>query len=145
MMANRVAWSFRLPADRKTEMPVNQPDSPINRGDIFWVAANELPATLSGSPHPQVVVQDDVFNHSRIATVVVCSLSSNLKRASEPGVVVLEAGEGGLERQSVVIASQVSSIAKDRLGERIGSLAPHRVDQVIAALRFLQLSHFRGR
>lgn len=126
-------------------MPVNQPDSPINRGDIFWVAADEALGSLSGSPHPQVVVQDDVFNHSRIDTVVVCSLSSNLKRASEPGVVVLEAGEGGLERQSVVIASQVSSIAKDRLGERIGSLAPDRVDQVIAALRFLQLSHFRGR
>ncbi|WP_219339775.1 type II toxin-antitoxin system PemK/MazF family toxin [Luteimonas salinisoli] len=117
----------------------------INYGDIFWVAADESIGALSGSPHPQVVVQSDVFNHSRIATVVVCSLSSNLKRASEPGVVVLEAGEGGLDRQSVVIASQVSSIAKDRLGERIGSLSSQRVDQVVAALRFLQASHFRGR
>ena len=90
-------------------------------------------------------MQADVFNHSRIATVVVCSLSSNLKRASEPGVVLLDAGEGGLERQSVVISSQVSSVSKDRLGDRIGSLSSQRVDQVVAALHFLQASHFRGR
>jgi mRNA interferase MazF len=117
----------------------------INYGDIFWVAADEQIGSISGSPHPQVVVQDDVFNHSRIGTVVVCSLSTNLKRASEPGVILLDAGEGGLERQSVVIASQVSSISKDRLGERIGSLTSQRVDQIIAALRFLQAAHFQGR
>ena len=92
----------------------------INYGDIFWVAADESIGSISGSPHPQVVVQSDVFNHSRIATVVVCSLSSNLKRASEPGVVLLDAGEGGLERQSVVIASQVSSIGKKSLGDALG-------------------------
>ena len=120
-------------------------ETQINYGDIFWVAADESIGSISGSPHPHVVVQSDVFNHSRIATVVVCSLSSNLKRASEPGVVLLDAEEGGLERQSVVIASQVSSIRKDHLGERIGSLSSQRVDQVIAALRFLQSSHFRGR
>ena len=117
----------------------------INYGDIFWVAADESIGAISGSPHPHVMVQGDVLNHSRITTVVVCSLSSNLKRASEPGVVLLDAGEGGLERQSVVISSQVSSISKDRLGDRIGSLSSQRVDQVIAALRFLQASHFRGR
>ncbi|WP_430539754.1 type II toxin-antitoxin system PemK/MazF family toxin [Luteimonas terrae] len=61
----------------------------INYGDIFWVAANESIGAISGSPHPHLVVQGDVFNHSRIATVVVCSLSSNLKRAAEPGVVLL--------------------------------------------------------
>lgn len=77
--------------------------------------------------------------------MVVCSLSSNLKRVSEPGVVLLDVGEGGLERQSVVISSQVSSVSKDRLGDRIGSLSHQRVDQVVAALQFLQASHFRGR
>lgn len=120
-------------------------ESLVNYGDIFWVEADESIGSISGSPHPQVVLQRDVFNHSRISTVVVCSLSSNLKRASEPGVVLLEPGEGGLERQSIVIASQVSSVCKSRLGTRIGSLSRQRADQVVAALRFLQLSHFRGR
>ncbi|WP_082746674.1 type II toxin-antitoxin system PemK/MazF family toxin [Stenotrophomonas nitritireducens] len=117
----------------------------INYGDIFWVAADEFIGSISGSPHPHVLVQADVFNHSRITTVVVCSLSSNLKRASEPGVLLLDAGEGGLERQSVVIASQVSSIPKSRLGAFIGSLSTQRTDQVVAALCYLQASHFRGR
>ena len=131
--------------DREAKLQPPGTGSLINYGDIFWVAADESIGSISGSPHPHVVVQSDVFNHSRIPTVVVCSLSSNLKRASEPGVVLLEAGEGGLERQRVVIAAQVSSICKSRLGERIGSLSHQRVDQVIAALRFLQASHFRGR
>ena len=131
--------------DREEKMQQPGTESLINYGDIFWVEADESIGSISGSPHPHVVVQGDVFNHSRISTVVVCSLSSNLKRVSEPGVVLLEAGEGGLERQSVVIASQVSSIYKNRLGKRIGSLSHQRVDQVVAALRFLQVSHFRGR
>ena len=62
---------------------------------------------VPGYSHPHVVVQEDVFNHSRIATVVVCALTSNLHRANEPGNVLLEAGEGNLPKQSVVVVSQV--------------------------------------
>jgi mRNA interferase MazF len=115
----------------------------INRGDIFWIATDESRGSVPPIAHPHLVVQDDVFNHSRIPTIVACALSSNLTRASEPGVVVLEAGEGGLPRPSVVIASQVSSVDKRDLGEYIGTLAGARVDQVVAALRFLQASFHR--
>jgi mRNA interferase MazF len=131
--------------DRERKMQQPRAETLVNYGDIFWVEPDHSIGSISGAPHPHVVVQRDVFNHSRIATVVVCALSSNLKRASEPGVVLLEPGEGGLERQSVVIAAHVSSICKSRLGEYIGSLSHQRTDQVIAALRFLQMSHFRGR
>jgi mRNA interferase MazF len=89
-----------------------------------------------------VVVQDDVFNHSRITTVVVCALTSNLHRANEPGNVLLEVGEGNLPRQSVVVVSQISSVDKARLGERIGSLSDARVEQILAGLRFQQVSFF---
>lgn len=89
-----------------------------------------------------MVVQDDVFNHSRITTVVVCALTSNLHRANEPGNVLLEVGEGNLPEQSVVVVSQVSSIDKARLGERIGSLSDTRVEQILAGLRFQQASFF---
>ncbi len=88
------------------------------------------------------MVQDDVFNHSRITTVVVCALTSNLHRANEPGNVLLEVGEGNLPKQSVVIVSQVSSVNKARLGERIGSLSNTRVEQILAGLRFQQVSFF---
>ncbi|MGH8081337.1 MAG: type II toxin-antitoxin system PemK/MazF family toxin [Lysobacter sp.] len=117
----------------------------MNRGDVFWIAADESKGSVPGVAHPHVVVQDDVFNHSRIGTVVVCALTSNLGRASEPGNVLLEPGEGGLARQSVVVVSQVSSLYKARLGERIGSLSDERVEQVLAGIRFLQTSFFNRR
>ena len=121
------------------------PHRPINRGDLFWITPGKSERGAVNVPHPHVVVQEDVFNHSRITTVVVCALTSNLKRASEPGTVLLEVGEGELDRQSVVVASQVSSVPKDRLGEYIGSLSDARVNDVISALEFLQASYLRGR
>ena len=127
--------------DRQTQP---QPFSrTVNRGDIYWIAADPAKGSVPGVPHPHVVVQDDVFNHSRIGTVVVCALSSNLRRATEPGNVLLDPCEGGLGRQSVVIASQVSCVYKARLGELIGTLLPARVDQVVAGLRFVQQAFHR--
>ena len=114
----------------------------INRGDLFWVAPDESRGSVPGVAHPHVVVQDDVFNHSRIATVVVCAVTSNLKRATEPGNVRLDAGEGNLTLSSVVIVSQVSSVDKAMLGARIGSLSPSRVEQIVDGLRFQQASFF---
>ncbi len=114
----------------------------INRGDVFWIGPDGARGIVPGYPHPHVVVQDDVFNHSRVATVVVCALTSNLRRANWPGNVLLEAGEGNLPRRSVVVVSQVSSVEKTRLGERIGSLSETRVEQILAGLRFQQASYF---
>lgn len=109
------------------------------RGDLFWTQ----PEGSGSIAHPHVVVQDDVFNRSRIPTVVACALTTNLGKANEPGNVLLEPGEGGLPKQSVVVVSQISSIEKARLGERIGSLSQERVDQILAGLRFQQASFFK--
>ncbi len=114
----------------------------INRGDLFWIGPEDSPGPAPNYSHPHMVIQDDVFNHSRITTVVVCALTSNLHRMNEPGNVLLEVGEGGLPRQSVVVVSQLSSIDKARLGERIGSLSDARVEQILAGLRFQRLSFF---
>ncbi|WP_044965920.1 type II toxin-antitoxin system PemK/MazF family toxin [Sorangium cellulosum] len=115
----------------------------IDRGDVFWIGPDDSRGPVPSYSHPHVVVQDDVFNHSRITTVVVCALTSNLHRASEPGNLLLDVGEGNLPRQSVVVVSQISSVEKARLGERIGSLSDARVDQILAGLRFQQASFFR--
>ena len=114
----------------------------IHRGDVFWITPDASQGSIPAVPHPHVVVQDDVFNHSRITSVVVCALTSNLKRATEPGNVLLEAGEGNLTKRSIVLVSQVSAVDKDQLGERIGSLSQERVDQIVAGLRFQQASFF---
>lgn len=115
----------------------------IDRGDIFWIGPGESPGSISGHPHPHVVVQDDALNHSRLATTVVIAMSTNLRRASEPGNVLLDAGEGGLPRRSVVVVGQVASVEKARLGERIGALSEARVGEILDGLRFQQDSFFR--
>ncbi len=114
----------------------------IHRGDVFWIEPGDARGPVPGYSHPHVVVQEDVFNHSRITTVVVCALTSNLHRANEPGNVLLDVGEANLPEQSVVVVSQISSIDKARLGERIGSLSDTRVEQILAGLRFQQVSFF---
>jgi len=125
------------------ELKPQLPTVRINRGDLYQVEPDESRAALVSYSHPHVVVQDDVFNHSRITTVIVCALTSNLHRASEPGNVLLDVGEGDLPKQSVVVVSQISSLEKARLGQRIGSLSDARVEQILAGLRFQQLSFFR--
>ncbi len=129
--------------DREVGLQIQSPLRVVMRGDMFWIAADETRGSCPGAPHPHVVVQDDVFNLSRISTVIVCALSSNLHKASEPGNVLLEPGEGGLERQSVVIASQISCVYKARLGAYMGSLSEERIDQVVAGLRFVQRAFHR--
>lgn len=114
----------------------------VNRGDLFWIESDESRGSIPGYPHPHLVIQDDVLNHSRIHSVVVCALTSNLKRANEPGNILLDPGEGNLSRQSVVVVSQVSAVDKTQLGEHIGVLSAGRVEQVFAGMRFQQASFF---
>ena len=110
----------------------------VNQGDIYWVPLEEPNGLEPGVIHPHVVIQDDVINHSRIQTVVVCALTTNIKRANLPGNVLLEAGEANLPKQSIVVVSQVSTVDKAQLGEYIGSLTKERMDQILAGMRFVQ-------
>jgi mRNA interferase MazF len=115
----------------------------MNRGEIYWIGPDAEVAMDAPYSHPHVVVQDDIFNHSRVTTVIVCALTTNLGKANEPGNVLLEVGEGDLPERSVVVVSQISSVEKLRLGERIGRLSEARVEQILAGLRFQQISFFR--
>lgn len=126
----------------KTDEPIPKPSPQVNRGDLFWLVADESRGSVPGVAHPHVVIQDDVFNHSRLTTVIVCALTSNMKRATEPGNVRLSRGEGNLPLPSIVVVSQVSSVEKALLGERIGSLSASRVEQILAGMRFQQASFF---
>ena len=104
-------------------------------GDGLSVASNQLLG--QGQPagrRPCAVVQHDRFNRSLIATTLVVAITSNLKLAAMPGNVRLRKGEARLPRSSVVNVSQVVTIDKARLRERIGSLSAQRVRQVLAGL-----------
>jgi mRNA interferase MazF len=110
----------------------------VNQVDVYWVTLEDADGSEPGIIHPHVVVQDDVFNHSRVHSVVVCALTSNITRAKLPGNVLLEAGEANLPRQSVVVVSQISAVDKTQLGEYIGSLSEQRIKQILAGMQFLQ-------
>jgi mRNA interferase MazF len=110
----------------------------VHQGDIYWVQLEEPNGSEPGVIHPHVVIQDDVINRSRIHTVVVCALTTNMKRANMPGNVLLEAGEANLPKQSIVVVSQVSTVDKAQLGEYIGSLTKERIEQILAGMHFLQ-------
>ena len=110
----------------------------IKQGDIYWVSFDGPSGPESSIAHPQVIIQDNVLNRSRIDTVVVCALTTNAKRANLPGNVRLEVGEANLPKPSIVAVSQVSTVAKTQLGEYIGSLRQERINQILAGMRFLQ-------
>ena len=83
---------------------------------------------------PAVVVQHDRFNQSAISATVVAAVTSNLRLALMPGNVRLRAGEAGLPKPSVVNVSQLMTVDRDRLRERIGALSKVRVDEVLEGL-----------
>jgi len=109
----------------------------INQGDIYWIELGEPSGSEPGYSHPHVVLQNNVFNRSRIHTVVVCALTSNLKRGDVPGNVLLEPGEANLPKPSVVVVSQIFTVDKTQLGEYIGTLSTRRVRQILDGIRLL--------
>ena len=109
----------------------------VNQGDIFWVDLGEPSSSTPGYRYPHVIVQNNGFNKSRINTVVVCVISSNLKLANAPGNILLEKGESNLSKQSVVNVSQIFTVDKRDLDERIGTLSPHRICQILDGINMV--------
>ena len=109
----------------------------IRQGDVYWVDLGEPVGSGPGYRHPYVVVQNDIFNQSRINTVVVCALTSNLKRGHAPGNVLLRAGEGNLPKPSVVNISQIFTVDKSRLRDRIGRVPAERLRAVLDGIVLL--------
>ena len=90
---------------------------------MWWVNLPEPIASEPGYRRPMVIVQADAFNRSRIQTVVAVLLTSNLRLAEAPGNVIVLAKESGLARDSVANISQILTIDRAFLSERVGRLA----------------------
>jgi len=103
----------------------------IKQGDIFWINLDQPSGSEPGYSHPFVVVQNNIFNKSQIGTVIVCAITSNLKRAKSPGNILLFPGESNLPEQSVINISQVYTVDKKDLSEKIGILSPERVQEML--------------
>ena len=107
----------------------------IRQGDIFWVDLGVPRGSEPGYRQPHVVIQNNVFNQSKINTVVVCAVTSNLKRGKAPGNVLLQKGEGNIKKDSVVNITQIITVNKSDLVEKIGSISQARVTEIIEGVR----------
>ena len=97
--------------------------SEIRQGQVYWLDFGPAAGSAPAERHPCVVVQNDVFNRSAIATSVVCLITSNLSRANAPGNVLLKKGEANLSKASVVNVSQLLTVDKAELVECAGKLS----------------------
>lgn len=109
----------------------------INQGDIFWFDAGEPRGSSPAYSRPVVVIQNNVFNRSPLGTVLGCALTTNLRRAKAPGNVLLDENEADLPKQSVIVVSQVLTIDKSELIDKIGALSKERINEILEGVKLL--------
>ena len=106
----------------------------ISQGEVWWADLGLPSGSAPGYRRPIVVVQGDALNRSRIATVVCVVMTSNLGWADAPGNVILRAVATGLPKDSVANVSQVITIDKTALTERVGKIARAKIELVLAGI-----------
>ena len=106
----------------------------IAQGDVCWADLFDPVGSRPGYRRPVLVVQGDAFNRSRVATVVCVPLTSNLKWADAPGNVGLAAKSTGLAKDSVANVSQIVTLDRDLLTERVGRVSKRQLELVFAGL-----------
>jgi mRNA interferase MazF len=107
----------------------------MKRGEVWWASLREPSGSEPGYRRPIVIIQSDDFTVSRIDTVIGAVLTSNTRLAFAPGNVFLRRREAGLRRDSVINVSQLLTLNKATLTERLGRLSPRRLQEVDAGLR----------
>lgn len=104
------------------------------QGEVWWAELDEPTGSGPGFRRPVVVVQGNALNRSKIATVVCVPLTSNLKWAAAPGNLALSPKDTGLPKDSVANVSQVISLDRDLLCERVGNLPRAKLQLVLAGI-----------
>jgi mRNA interferase MazF len=109
----------------------------MHRGDIWWADLPDPNSSSAGYRRPVVIVQADAFTTSRIATIVVAAITSNLRLATAPGNVFLAAGESGLPRDSVINVSQIITLDKTILDAYVGRITTKTLEQLDDGIRLV--------
>jgi mRNA interferase MazF len=104
------------------------------QGDICWADLGEPRGSEAPFRRPVLIVQGDAINRSRINTVIVIPLTSNVRLAAMPGNVLLKASETQLDRDSVVNVSLITAIDRDSIEAAISSVGERRLQAVFAGL-----------
>jgi len=107
----------------------------IKRGEIWWASLRKPIGSEPGYRRPLLIIQSTEFNRSKINTVIAAVITSNLRLVQAPGNVLLKAKETGLNKDSVVNVSQVITVDKEFLNEKIGKLSSRQMETVDTGLR----------
>jgi mRNA interferase MazF len=109
----------------------------VYRGELWWASLPEPIGSELGYRRPVLIVQDDIFTQSRINTVIVVIITSNTQLAEAPGNTLLQSKATGLSKDSVANVSQIFTVDKKFLVERIGMLPEHLQEKVDEGLRMV--------
>lgn len=107
----------------------------MNRAEIWWADLAEPQGSEPGSRRPVLIVQEDLLNRSKLQSVMVAPLTSNVLRARAMGNVLLSAADSGLSRDSVVLVCQVMTVDKDFLTELVGTVPRRALQSIDDGLR----------
>jgi len=109
----------------------------MRRGEIWWASMRRPKGSGPGYRRPVLVVQSNDFNESRIQTVIVAVITSNLNLAAAPGNVLCKKRQTRLPKDSVVNVSQLYTVDKRFLTEPVGTLSPILIKEVEDGLRLV--------
>ena len=109
----------------------------IRKGTVYWVDFSPGKGSEPLGMRPGLVVQSDVLNDSKISTVIMLAITSTLKFGELPGNVVLRKGEANLPRKCVVNATQIKSVDKRSIKEKIGTLPKNRMEAIEQGLKLV--------
>lgn len=109
----------------------------ILRGEVWWADLNEPRGSEPGYRRPLLIVQADAFNRSRLNTVLAVVLTTNLRLVDAPGNVLIPAKNSGLPKDSVANVTQLVTVDRNYLDDRVGRLPPRFMSAVDAGLKLV--------
>ena len=109
----------------------------IRQGELWWADFGVPFGSEPGKRRPVLVVQSDLFNRTALNTVLVVTMTSQLRLAELPGNVRFDAGEAGLPRACCANVTQVSTLDRRRLTERLGAVSADRLQNVLDGLNLV--------
>ena len=107
----------------------------IQRGDVYWVDLGEPQGARPAKRRPVLIVSDDLYNSSKLATIVALTITGTLRLGDMPGNVRIAKGEAGMTRASVANVTALVALDKSELGRRTGRVRPPTLEQIDAGLR----------
>jgi len=107
----------------------------VERGEVWWADLGEPIGAEPGYRRPVIIVQADAFNRSRIDTTIALILTSNLQLLDAPGNVLIRAKESALPKDSVANVSQLATLDREMLTERVGRVPKRAMRRIDDGLR----------